>query len=214
MENITAIATWVDAAQAAQLLLDHLRQIGDDEEQLTIILANQILAILVTGYETYCEKRFIELIVAGRPLDYARLNRKLVREAKQGAYAGIELAELPHTHAFAKAIIKRYRINFQDYENGKRAYTAAFGLRFGALGLPNQTLQALQTWLRYRHRIIHVSPLLAILNDPASPQEAPVYAGVLVAAAAMEVFNTFISALHAQTLTGDSAKHLCRDDEA
>jgi hypothetical protein len=200
MTQIAALDAWESAAKAALMLLDHVERQIDVESSLYIILANQTLAIIVSGYEAYCERRFGELIIAGCPIDYARMDRKLVPQAKQGDDVGIERHDATRSVAFARQIIRRYRINFQDFENGKRAYTAAFGIRFGDLGLSPGALEALQVYLRYRHRIVHVSPLLAVLNAPEDDVTGPVFASAATVKSALLVFDGFIQALHRRTL--------------
>ncbi len=200
LTRIDALSAWEAAAAAARLLLDHMRGHVDERSLLRIILANQTLAVVVSGYEAYCERRFGELILAGCAIDYDRMDRKLVPQAKQGDDAGIEWRDTARTPAFARQIIRRYRINFQDYENGKRAYTAAFGIRFGDLGLPPGDLEAVQVYLRCRHRIIHVSPMLETLIAPADNAGEIVIAGVATAKAALATFDRFIRALHQRTL--------------
>ena len=74
--------------------------------------------------------------------------------------------------SFLEVCIKN---NFQNYEQCKDAYNRAFGVKFGDIGFPNIQLEKLRKFLRYRHRIIHQSSLMTILNQPESPPEELVF---------------------------------------
>lgn len=195
-----AMTTWEQMIAAARLLLDHLREYPTLGADLRVLLANQALAILVTGYEGYCVDRFVEMICAGWPVDQPKLDRRLVPPEKHGALAEIPASIKPATPEFARMLIKRYRINFQDYENSKRAYSAAFGVRFGEIGVSAQVLETMQQFMHYRHRVVHGSPMENVLNAPEVPPEAPIMAGIETSAEALAIFDTFIRALQARTV--------------
>lgn len=98
-------------------------------------------------------------------------------------------------------IVSRGIINFQNYHDCKRAYNKAYGIKFGNLNLSSNTLEGLQSYIRYRHRIIHVSPSLGMLNQEKVPPEKPVFPKKETAENARECFSEFIEALHQATLS-------------
>jgi hypothetical protein len=195
-----AQTTWNNVADAAQLLIDHIQTVPTEKVQLRTILTNQVLALLVTGFETYCENRFIELLLTASVIDFGRMDQKIVPKEKQIDMIPVEEEKIVDVPS-ARRIIRRYRINFQDYENSKRAYNSAFGIRFGELGLSNQLLEQIQRYLLYRHRIIHVSPMLEVLNAPDVPPASPVMANLDMAREALATFKLFIGALHCASNT-------------
>jgi len=94
-----------------------------------------------------------------------------------------------------------FDINFQDFERCKSAYAAAYGIRVGRdLGVSSQLVVRLRKLIRYRHRIVHVSPLLGALNLPEVPPEQPEFSNRVFAEEAKASLNRFSGALHAHTL--------------
>jgi hypothetical protein len=58
----------------------------------------------------------------------------------------------------------------------------------------------LKKLIRYRHRIVHVSPALVLLNQTEVPPEQPEESSVALAGEAVTVLDRHIRALHAATL--------------
>jgi hypothetical protein len=91
-------------------------------------------------------------------------------------------------------------VNFQNYEKCKRAYNKAYGLKFGEIHIASKDLEFLQRLIKYRHRIVHISPLLGMLNQPEVPPEEPVFSNKKLGNDALKCFDTFITKLHDATL--------------
>lgn len=197
----TAIKLWEDSLLATETLLS-----GQSEEGYIFenVIANASLSALVTGFEGYCKERFSELESEGVVADFGKLVHSfLSREEKDKFDRGEEL----HLQVVAKglgvsqqrAIVGR--INFQSYDNAKTAFSRGYGLTFANLdGITSDDLGKLKKLISYRHRIIHVSPLLGLLNGPESPPDEPVFANRATAEPAIELFKKFITALHQKTL--------------
>ncbi|MBM3148104.1 MAG: hypothetical protein FJ000_09465 [Actinobacteria bacterium] len=168
------------------------------------VCANAGLSMLVTGYETYCESRWCELESEGIGLDAARvLERFGTRDQRERLSCGQDihavLGEQVSSGRCAPTLVAI--INFQNFESRKRAWNLGYGIRFGTdLELPSQLLERLQRLLAYRHRIVHVSPLIGLLNHPQVPPEDPEFSGPAFLEAAEKTFERFISALHRRTL--------------
>lgn len=195
-----AIMVWERVLRASNMVLDHVASIGDDY-MLKVLLTNQVLSMLVTGFEVYCEDRFVEMAEEGRTADEDLLSKKLLtKQAKDGNVASeIRDQALRAGIPFIEAFVKDNRINFQSLTECKEAYKAAFGIRFGQMGLPNTVLEQVRRYLHYRHRIIHVSPYIADFNE-SQTDVTPIFAGVELAGSATKVFDTFVKALHARSL--------------
>ncbi len=195
-----AIGLWQDTLEAARMLLEE----SSNSPLREVVLANSCLQMLTTGFEVYCKERFIELDGEGVVPDILRTaarflskeERNLLKEGtfpiaiqKERKNGGSGIAELTR------------RVNFQDLEPCRRAYALAYGVRFGVdLGLKNTQLDRLKTLLRYRHRIAHVSPFLALLNDYEVPPAEPEFSSRTFADEAMQKFDEFITSLHDKTL--------------
>ncbi len=166
-----------------------------------VAICNVVISTLVTGFETYCKTRFIELEREGENPNTDNLVSRFFsaweREANLPSKVQDEAKAEQKTFLEKLALTK---INFQNYEDCKRAYNLAYGIKFGELHLKSEVLALLQRLIVYRHRIIHVSPLLGTLNQPSLPSEKPVMSNAKLAEDAKQCFVTFMDALHGATL--------------
>lgn len=92
------------------------------------------------------------------------------------------------------------KINFQSYEECKRAYAKSYGIKFGEIRVDSTELNNLQRIIKFRHRIIHVSPLLSIVNQFEVPQKTPIFSNKDFAQNGIALFNKFIQLLHKGSL--------------
>jgi hypothetical protein len=196
----TAIEAWQNTIKAIEILLT-----GKSEEGFIfeVVQTSAILSMLVTGLESYAKTRLLELESEGISADWRALFLAFASKAERESN---RLAELEAKAAAANEtvlteVVNALKVNFQNYDDLKRAYRAAFGIKLGEVGLDSQTLSKLQDFIRYRHRVVHVSPLLAILNqDKVSPAE-PVFANRKLSEDAEACFKSVIEALHRATLS-------------
>jgi hypothetical protein len=196
-----AMELWRSTLVAVDLLMSGESSAGFAYEA---VLSNAVLGMLVTGYETYCQQRFSEVEREGVPPDAERLVQKCGArdqrdQLKRGKLRAV-LSELcKKDPCVSSAMVNQ--INFQDFERCKTAYAAAFGIRFGCdLGVSSQLVARVRKLIKYRHRIVHVSPLLGTLNLPDVPPKEPEFATKTFASEAKTTVDRFINALHARTL--------------
>ncbi|WP_296056619.1 hypothetical protein [uncultured Amphritea sp.] len=195
----TAKDAWGETVKAIEVLAT-----GESKEGyiFEVVVTNLTLAILVTGFEAYSKKRFLELEQEGLTPDTNSIidafYPKHEREAGIAAALQTEAAEAGTTTL--QHIVSRGAINFQNYGNCKRAFNKAYGIKFGELGIDSDTLKELQSYIRYRHRIIHVSPSIGMLNQENVPPEQPVFPKKETAENAIKCFSNFIDELHKSTL--------------
>lgn len=166
------------------------------------VVTNLILAILVTGFEAYTKKRFLEIEQEGIAPDIdAVVNSFFPRRERDAGIAEILKDEAKDKQkTVLQLIVERGAINFQNYQKCKLAYHKAFQLKFGSLGLESSTFEKIKKFITYRHRIVHVSALLGMLNQPEVPPKEPVFPKKELADEAMKEFNNFIEKLHQATL--------------
>jgi hypothetical protein len=195
----TAIEAWQNTKRAIEVL-----QTGTSAEGYLyeVVVTNLMLSILVTGFEAYTKKRFVELEEEGvepaiEPLIEAFFPK---RERDAGISAILKSEADEAGKSVLKHIVDRGTINFQNYGNCRRAYNKGYNIRFGELRVDSETLGWLQRFIKYRHRIIHVSPLLGFLNQAESPPEDPVFPSNNLAQKAIDCFNRFIISLHEASL--------------
>lgn len=196
-----AIMAWRELTKAVKLLLEHQRTAIDDY-LLKILLANQALSMLVTGYETYCEDRFVEMAQEGRLADFNKLAAKFLNRPDRERGIAVQIIQQASREGASPVVefVRQDRINFQNFGKAKTAYAAAYGVRFGEIGVANSVLEDVQRFTGYRHRIVHVSPMLGVHNESEVPEETPILAGFDLSSAALYTYNTFIIALHERTL--------------
>jgi hypothetical protein len=122
------------------------------------------------------------------------------RERESGIYDLLK-SEASGVHkTILELIVDRGVINFQNYDKCKLAFNKAYQLKFGELPLTFSTIENVKKFIKYRHRIIHVSALIGTLNISESPPEDPVFPKKELAAKATELFDMFIKNIHQATL--------------
>lgn len=196
----TAKEAWGETVKAIEVLATGQSTEGYIFE---VVVTNLTLAILTTGFEAYTKKRFLELEQEGLSPDTGAVIDAFYtkKEREAGINALLESEATDAGISVLQHIVSRDAINFQNYHNCKRAYNKAYGIKFGDLNLSSNTLESLQSYIRYRHRIIHVSASLGMLNQEKVPAEEPVFPKKETAENARECFSEFIEALHQATLS-------------
>ena len=185
-----AIKVWEEALSALDVLSGSTSPEGYAFEN---VLSNVGLGVLVTGFEAYCEKRFTELQGEGIYADLPKLVRKFI--SREDADLIRNLGVDQQLEAVAD------RINFQNYANAKLAFNKGYGISFGKdVHVPTSVLEELQQLIRYRHKVVHVSPRLGMLNADRTPEQEPVFSNLQFLSNARLIFERFIPALHEATL--------------
>jgi hypothetical protein len=195
----SATESWSDVKEAIRVLLSG----SSADAMYRVIVGNQVISMLNTGFESFARTRFVELEREGWGGDFDALVAEFVParwRAQEDARIKTEAEEAGRTPLWQFAETRR--IDFGNYENARRAYKAAFGMTFGVdLGLPNTDLEQVQRHIQYRQRILHVSPIIGYLNSPEFAKgEEPVFSGLAQAERAVELFDRFITAFHTATL--------------
>lgn len=196
----TAIQTWRNNMKAIEILLSGTSKEGYIFEN---VVSNMILVILSTGFESYTQNRFIELIGEGLKPNYSELEKRFFskREREAGVMHEIESVAGSENKSIAEKLLEYRRIDFGNYDDCKTAYNKGYGIRFGIdLDLSNQILDKIVEYIQYRHKIVHTSPLIGMLNQDKVPPDDPIFANKKTAEKAIEIFNIFIEKLHEATL--------------
>jgi hypothetical protein len=195
----TAIEAWKNTLQAIEIL-----GAGESKDGFIyeVVVTNLSIAILATGFETYAKTRFLELEGEGiQPNVEAIINAFYSQRDRLAGVIGTLDEEAKSLNITSiDLIVSKRVIDFQNYEKCKLAYNKAYGVKFGELGLTSQTFEQLQRFLKYRHRIIHISPLEAMLNQAQVPPEEPVFSKKETLDTARKCFEEFIGKLHSTTL--------------
>ena len=191
----TAIDSWNDTKEALRILGTGRSSEGYIFE---VIVSNVTISMLVTGFEAYTKKRVIELEQEGiKPdLDAFFGASELGKEQLEQYQKEADKEDV----TFLQYLVKKRYVNFQDYEKCKEVFNKIFGIKFGAIGCTSQVLEKLQKFIIFRHRIIHVSALEAILNQLKVPPEDPIFSNKILSEEAIRIFDLFINKLHKATL--------------
>lgn len=196
----TAIEAWNETLKAIEILLT-----GESPEGYIyeVVTTNLMLVILVTGMEAYFKRRFLELEKEGIASNAEAVLKGFLPKKEQEA--GAESLFQSEAEGAGKSLlsymVSRGIINFQNYKQIKRAYNKAYGVKFGDLEFKNKTLEDIQLYIQYRHKIIHTSPLTTPLNQEKMPQENPAPSNRATGDRAKECFCHFVNKVHQATLS-------------
>jgi hypothetical protein len=196
----TALSAWRQTKQAIDLLQQAQ---SPDDFIFEVVITNLTLVTLVTGLENYTKTRFLEIEREGiAPNVPALINAFTTKRERDAAIPSILTQEAVDAGVSAlRYFVERGAINFQNYRHLKCAFARAYAIRFGDIGVSSGEQAWIQRSIRYRHRIVHLSPRTGLLNQPDSPPEEPVYANRETASRSITCFDAFIGKLHAATLT-------------
>jgi hypothetical protein len=188
-----AIELWDQTLRAVRILLTGTSSEGFMYE---VVTCNAALSMLVTGLETYCQERFIELEGEGLPVESVEFLKRFGLPHERAEIKAGQEADVRGAAQLAQ------RVNFQNFDDIKRAFAKAYGLRMGVhVDASNQVLDRVRTLIRYRHRIVHVSPMTTIPNmGPDVSADDWEWSGKALAESASEDIDTFVQALHQATL--------------
>jgi len=152
----TALEAWKETVQAIDILTTGQSTEGYIYE---VVVANLILVVLVTGFEAYTKRRFLELEQGGVSPNTNELIERFYpkSEREAGIVAALEEEAKTAGVSVLQHIVNRGAINFQNFNKAKDAYNKAYGIKFGELGISSQKIETLHSFFRYRHKIIQKS---------------------------------------------------------
>lgn len=165
-----------------------------------VVQCNSVLTILVTGLEWYCKKRFVELEGEGILPDITAMIRagRSRRPSEANVVQEARKAQISTVRYFVEM---RDEINFQDFDKAKEAYKKTYNVKFGNIGISGNDIARLRRFITYRHRIVHVSPILSPLSELQEiGSKTPDLPNKELAGEAIKVFSTFVERLHEATL--------------
>lgn len=193
----TAINTWNDTISSIKLLTNAESSEGYVFES---VVSNLSLAILVTGFEAYTKKRFLELEMEGISPNLKKLGRKFGLSSEK--IAGFTEEANQKNESLLEFIINSKRVvNFQNFNKCKDAFNGCYGLIFSEVVSSEEKTTLIKNVISYRHKIIHVSPSLSVLNLEKVPDEEPVFPTRHLVKEAIDTFDEFIKSLHQSTLS-------------
>lgn len=200
-ENLSsnALETWNNVKKAIEILGTGKSEHGYLYE---CVLTNLSLSSMVTGFESYLKKRFLELENEGmKPNIEDLMNYFLSSKEKQiGTYEILMVNAKNENISALSYIVHKRLINFQNFDNFKKAYKLAYGLTLDFANIDSRLIVPIKKFLIYRHKIIHVSPLIGILNQAEVPSDKPIFSNESLKFEAIDIFDEFIQLFHKATI--------------
>lgn len=195
----TAIEAWKETVKATEILGTGK---SDQGYMFETAVTNLTLVVLVTGFEAFSKKRFLEIEQEGIVPDIDAVANSFFphKERSAGITEMLKSKAEEGQETVLQLIVERDAINFQNYRKCKLAYNRAYGIKFGDIGLQSSTVEKIKKFISYRHRIIHVSALLGMLNQLKVPPDEPVFPKKELADEAIKEFDNFVQKLHEATL--------------
>lgn len=195
----TAIEVWEETI----LALDALNSgKSSDKGQYEVAISNMSIVMLVTGFESYTKKRFLEIEDEGMSPNENKLIKKFYT-AWQRKYDYIQKKNDEANEksiSLSQLMVLDKSISFQEFNKCKQAFNLAYNIQFYHLGMKDSLLEELKIFFNYRHRIIHVHPAAGILNPDKAGQVKPVHSNKELVNQAKTLFDEFIKKLHNKTL--------------
>lgn len=184
----SAIDGFLELRHTALKILNHIIQFDSTIEYDTrIILLNQVLVMLVSSFEVYCKKRIKELeLENGAPnikLYLSQLKRKIKEDQ-------LDIVCINQVNKYCKP-------NYQNIDDVKLMFLSLYEINIEELfGLD---LESFKVLIKYRHRIIHASPSISILNELEASQENKMITTELVDTY-IKFLDKYINKLHLKTI--------------
>lgn len=195
----TAIEVWDETL----LAIDALNTGTSNDGLYSTIVANTSISMLISGFEAYTKRRFIELEEEGITPRVIKLIGAFysAKERSTNLEQTIKDQAKEQNISILKLLIQKKTIGFQNFQKCKLAYNKAYRIQFGNIGVPSTLLEEMQKYFDYRHRIIHVHPAFGILNPHETPEKDAVYSDKELIDKGKALFDEFIKKLHLATLS-------------
>lgn len=197
----TAIETWEDNLKSIETLWNI--KISNDNFSLRNILFNTSLVVLVTGFESYCKKRFLEMEQEGEEVNLDQIIKNFISKKERDnnsvktLYERANINEVP----ILEQIVNERRINFQNFDKCKLAFKKGYGISFYQdLNIKASDLDIIIKIIKYRHRLIHhsISETTFLLDMENASMKETTLNNLSVF---KKTFNEFIVSLHKASCT-------------
>lgn len=177
-------------------VLDHCDNIDIGKGFFALTISQQSIVMMTTLFEVFCRERFLELEKSRLPA-LSEMYRLVPKDLQES------IADYCTNCAFTTKIsplrifVEDRRINFQNWDNCKRAYNKVFDIKFGEIEIDGIILENIQKVLRHRHKIIHTKDESSFINDSGSFAKNPEVINIAYVKKRLEDFQTFIGRLNA-----------------
>lgn len=160
-------------------------------------IIQQIIVMLITGLETYLEKRYIELCVDA---EVSREDIAGALSSVHGKFTPQDLIQMASSEdCEIQELVRRSDFNLQDITTAHNLYYETFG--FNLQNHLNETGNrgAIERNIQFRHKIIHEAVDVSILNVDRFPSQDPIFSNTDYGEEVIAVFAEVIDELHDET---------------
>lgn len=196
-------STAIDAWKNTKIAIDILGTGKSDKGYLfECVVTNLTLSILVTGFESYLQKRFIELEEEGIiPEEDELIFFLFSKKQKDNNFYDIIKSDAKTSKiSVLKYLSNKRYINFQNFDVFKKVYNKTYGITLNSCNIDSRLINSIKKYLAYRHKIIHISPTIGLLNQNNVPPEEPVFPNEKLKLEAINKFDKFITLFHEKSL--------------
>jgi len=164
------------------------------------ILIQQAIVMMATIFEVYLRERFYELCKE-RKINIDSL-LELISKARRDEIKNDhpEISKKENKDIIEIFLLEENFINFQSWDRSKKAFNKIFNIKFGDLGLTNDELQKTQSILTYRHKIIHSSIDMTMLNIEEVPPAEPIFTNKEFGEKSFNIIKNFLLTFHENSL--------------
>ena len=195
----TALEVWEETMMA----IDALGEGKSDDGLYKSVVSNAALSMLISGFEAYAKRRFLEIEEEGIIPRTTKVILAFYSSKERSSSIVTELKSQAEDQNISvlQLLVKKKIIGFQNFQKCKLAYNKAYRIQFGNMEVSGKKLEEMQKYFEYRHRIVHVHPAFGILNPHELPEKTAVYSNMELVKNAQKVFGEFIKKLHQATLS-------------
>ena len=154
------------------------------------------ITAIVTGWETYCRKRFSEMEEEGLIPNEEELSSWLFSKDKELKEAEAREKAKEDGFSFTKYLAEK-KIQFQNYKKCSLAFSKAYKLDFSQI-LTTDEIDELKNFIKYRHEVVHVS--ITKTTAHTIKEWDKFYAGEKLRARALQFFDSIIFKINDATL--------------
>lgn len=162
------------------------------------VVSNVSIVMLVTGFEAYTKRRFLEIEDEGINPRINKVIQTFLRDPDFIQEIKNQASE--QSLSMLRVIVSRKKVNFQSFDDAKKAYNKAYSIQFGNLGISSDDIAEIKRFFKYRHKIIHVHPAMSILNVEEAGIKEQIKSDKELVEKAKTLFNNFIVSLHNKSL--------------
>ena len=163
------------------------------------------ISMLVSAFEAYFKKRFVEMEKEGWKPDLDALFSAKIFRQDEDFRKRVEDLTLKEGKSAIEELSSGFDgwwgINFQNFDSCKRAFNKCYGIKFGEIpDISSQLIDKVRKFIDFRHEIIHSGRDTTILNYKDIPQKEPVFANKGRLREAADAFSEFVSKINKVTI--------------